>query len=103
VTPPFLSKCRVKYQIYEFDHIIDSDNADLGYAKKIGRLINEKYNQYDSFIVLVGLDTSCYIASLVSFMFNNLGKTVCYLQYRYFLLELQYHCVICAMMLLIIC
>ena len=76
VTPPFLSKCRVKYQITEFEQIINSSNADIEEARKIGRLINEKYRYFDAFIVLVGLDTSCYIASLLSFMFSNLSKMV---------------------------
>lgn len=68
--------CRVKYQIVEFENIINSSDATLEEARKIGQIINEKYNQYDAFIVLVGLDTACYMASLVSFMFNNLTKTV---------------------------
>ena len=76
VTPPFLSKCRVKYQITEFEQIINSSNADIEEARKIGRLINEKYRYFDAFIVLVGLDTSCYIASLLSFMFSNLSKMI---------------------------
>lgn len=71
-----MSKCRVKYQITEFDQIINSANADIEQAKKIGRLINDKYREYDAFIVLVGLDTSCYMASLLSFMFSNLSKMV---------------------------
>lgn len=76
VTPPFLSKCRVKYQITEFEQIINSSNAGIEDACKIGRLIFEKYRDFDAFIVLVGLDTSCYIASLLSFMFSNLSKMV---------------------------
>lgn len=68
--------CKVKYQITEFENIINSADGTLEDAKKIGQIINQKYNQYDAFIVLVGLDTACYMASLVSFMFNNLSKTV---------------------------
>lgn len=68
--------CRVKYQIVEFENIINSADATLEEAQMIGKMINEKYNDYDAFIVLVGLDTACYMASLVSFMFKNLAKTV---------------------------
>lgn len=35
-----------------------------------------RYNDYDSFIVLHGTDTMAYTASALSFIFENLQKTV---------------------------
>ena len=34
------------------------------------------YESYDGFVVLHGTDTLAYTASALSFMFENLGKTV---------------------------
>ncbi len=79
----------MKYHILEFDKIINSSDADIQHAQKIGQTIYSKYKDYDAFIVLVGLDTACYIASLVSFMYANLGKTVISLQIRFCLQELS--------------
>lgn len=39
-------------------------------------MIQEYYNQYDSFIVLHGTDTMAYTASSLSFMLENLNKSV---------------------------
>ena len=38
--------------------------------------IKNNYDQFDSFIILHGTDTMCYTASALSFMFQNLDKTV---------------------------
>lgn len=41
-----------------------------------GTCIYELYSLYDGFIVLHGTDTMSYTASALSFMFENLNKTV---------------------------
>jgi len=38
--------------------------------------IEKYYSQYDAFVVLHGTDTMAYTASALSFMLENLGKTV---------------------------
>lgn len=42
----------------------------------LGRLIYEKYHNYDGFVVLHGTDTMAYTASALSFMFENLTKPI---------------------------
>lgn len=59
-----------------FDDPIDSSNMNLSYWLKIARVIDERYNVYDGFVVLHGSDTMSYTASALSFMFENLGKPV---------------------------
>ena len=43
---------------------------------KIATDIEINYTLYDAFIILHGTDTMCYTASALSFLFENLGKTV---------------------------
>ena len=43
---------------------------------KIAKDIRKYYTQFDSFVVLHGTDTMTYTASALSFMLDNLGKTV---------------------------
>jgi lysophospholipase len=43
---------------------------------KIAQTIEENYKKYDAFVVLHGTDTMAYTASALSFMLENLNKTV---------------------------
>ena len=43
---------------------------------KIAEDIKEYYQQFDSFVILHGTDTMAYTASALSFMLEDLGKTV---------------------------
>lgn len=65
-----------KYTIQEFDKLLDSSNILPSDWVKIGNIIHKEYNNYDSFIVIHGTDTLSYTASALSFMFENLTKTV---------------------------
>lgn len=38
--------------------------------------LQEHYEKYDGFVILHGTDTMAYTASALSFMCENLGKTV---------------------------
>jgi L-asparaginase/Glu-tRNA(Gln) amidotransferase subunit D len=42
----------------------------------ISKTIEDNYKKYDGFIVLHGTDTMAYTASALSFMLENLNKTV---------------------------
>ncbi len=59
-----------------FGKPIDSSNMNPGYWLQIAEIIEEKYEQYDGFVVLHGSDTMSYSASALSFMFENLHKPV---------------------------
>ena len=43
---------------------------------KIAKDIRNYYTLFDSFVILHGTDTMAYTASALSFMLENLGKTV---------------------------
>ncbi len=43
---------------------------------KIAKTIEQNYKKYDGFIVLHGTDTMAYTASALSFMLENLNKSV---------------------------
>ena len=76
ITPetPYLK--RVRYTMLEFEELIDSSNMMISDWVKIAKTIEENYNYYDGFIVLHGTDTMAYTASALSFMLENLNKTV---------------------------
>ncbi|ORX45211.1 asparaginase-domain-containing protein [Piromyces finnis] len=76
VTPVSLYGKRTIYTIYEYDELIDSANLTLKDWVKIATDIEINYNLFDAFIILHGTDTMAYSASALSFMLENLGKTV---------------------------
>ncbi|CAE7581786.1 unnamed protein product, partial [Symbiodinium microadriaticum] len=67
---------RVAYQIHEYANLKDSCNVTsqdwIGFAKNI----EEQYHHYDAFVIMHGTDTMAYTASALSFLLENLGKTV---------------------------
>eukprot|EP00941_MAST-03F_sp_MAST-3F-sp1_P002982 g2982.t1 len=65
-----------KYDIITFSPLIDSANMNPSDWKKIGQTIFENYDKYDGFVVLHGTDTMAYTASALSFMFQNLSKSI---------------------------
>ena len=64
------------YTIKEYAPLLDSSCMGPDDWLKIATDIEESYLQYDGFVVIMGTDTMAYTASAVSFMFENLGKTV---------------------------
>uniref|UniRef100_UPI0039A63FCE asparaginase n=1 Tax=Ornithobacterium rhinotracheale TaxID=28251 RepID=UPI0039A63FCE len=55
---------------------IDSSDISVAHWQQLIHLINEKYNQYDGFVVLHGTDTMAYTASALSFAFRGLRKPI---------------------------
>ncbi|KAG0252526.1 hypothetical protein DFQ27_008018 [Actinomortierella ambigua] len=76
ITPPSLYGKRIRYSILEYDPLLDSCNVTLNEWARIARDIEANYELYDAFIVLHGTDTMAYTASALSFMLEDLGKTV---------------------------
>lgn len=64
------------FDILEYTPLIDSANASPQNWVKLAEDITKHYQQYDGFLVLHGTDTLAYTASALSFMLENLGKTV---------------------------
>jgi len=66
----------IYYKLIELDELIDSSNLTPDHWLKITDVIEDNYSQFDSFIILHGTDTLQYTASALSFMLENLQKTV---------------------------
>ncbi|TPX41746.1 hypothetical protein SeMB42_g05103 [Synchytrium endobioticum] len=76
VTPESLYGKRTRYSILEYDPLLDSSNMTMSDWVKIATEIEVNYRMFDAFIVLHGTDTMAYTASALSFMLEELGKTV---------------------------
>ena len=59
-----------------FGDPIDSSDVEPSLWQSLAGLIEEKYDDYDGFIVLHGTDTMSYSASALSFMLDGLTKPV---------------------------
>lgn len=59
-----------------FERPLDSSNMKPAFWLQIAEIIEEKYEDYDGFVVLHGSDTMSYSASALSFMFENLSKPI---------------------------
>lgn len=60
----------------ELERIIDSSNMTPDFWVDIANIIEQRYEDYDGFVVLHGTDTMAYTASALSFMFKNLSKPI---------------------------
>ncbi|KAG5669594.1 hypothetical protein PVAND_017481 [Polypedilum vanderplanki] len=69
-------KRRIIYTVNEYEPLLDSSNMTFSDWVKIAQDIKQSYEFFDGFVVLHGTDTLSYTASALSFMLENLGKTV---------------------------
>ena len=76
ITPvgPFGS--RIRFKVHEFETLIDSSCVDILDQTHMATVIEQNYRDYDGFVIIHGTDTMAYTASTLSFMFENLNKTV---------------------------
>lgn len=63
-------------ETFSFEKPIDSSNMNPEKWVQIAQVIEEKYSDFDGFVVLHGSDTMAYSASALSFMLENLQKPV---------------------------
>jgi L-asparaginase len=73
---PELKKFGYNLHSISFDPVKDSSNVDPEVWMKMADIIEEGYNDFDGFVILHGTDTMAYSASALSFMLENLGKSV---------------------------
>jgi len=76
VTPVTPLQQRIRFKVLEFDNLIDSSNIRIEDQIKIATTIRDNYKDYDGFVVCHGTDTMAYTSSYLSFMLENLNKTV---------------------------
>ena len=67
---------RIFYYVKELEPILDSSNMSMVNWTDIASDIQTYYKDFDAFVILHGTDTLAYTASALSFMLENLGKTV---------------------------
>jgi len=65
-----------RFDLLEFDQLIDSSNIQPSDWTRIGRTLVDHYGRYDGFVILHGTDTMAYTASMLSFMLQGLDKPV---------------------------
>lgn len=73
---PELGKFAYRIDSYTFDPLIDSSDVEPTMWLSLVNLIEERYDEYDGFVVLHGTDTMGYSASALSFMIEGLTKPV---------------------------
>ncbi|XP_042906093.1 L-asparaginase isoform X2 [Parasteatoda tepidariorum] len=76
VLPDTGESSRVVYTVQEYNPLLDSSNMTMDDWIRIAMDIKEAYEAFSGFVVLHGTDTMAYTASALSFMLENLGKTV---------------------------
>ncbi|KAH8106865.1 L-asparaginase [Cristinia sonorae] len=67
---------RIRYAILEWNPLLDSSNMEIDDWIRIATEIELNYATFDAFVVLHGTDTMSYTSSALSFLLEDLGKTV---------------------------
>ncbi|MCU0376833.1 MAG: type I asparaginase [Bacteroidales bacterium] len=73
---PELRRFGFHLETVTFDPVIDSSDVSPDTWVKIALAIEERYDEFDGFVVLHGTDTMAYSASALSFMLTGLEKPV---------------------------
>jgi L-asparaginase len=73
---PELNRLDYQLEVHSFNPILDSSNMDHEVWAELATLIDQKYDDFDGFVILHGSDTMSFTASALSFMLQNLAKPV---------------------------
>ena len=73
---PEFNMLKTGIETYQFTQPIDSSDMSPRLWSQLVRIISERYDMYDGFVILHGTDTMAYTASALSFMLENLTKPV---------------------------
>lgn len=73
---PELKKFEFNIDSVAFNQVKDSSDINPVDWIELALIIEEKYQDYDGFVVLHGTDTMAYSASALSFMLENLEKSI---------------------------
>lgn len=76
ITPPSREGRRVALTVKEYQPLLDSSNMGMEDWARIAEDVGRHDSEFDAFVVLHGTDTMAYSASALSFMLENLSKTV---------------------------
>ncbi|KAH9043063.1 L-asparaginase [Lactarius pseudohatsudake] len=67
---------RIRYAVLEWHPLLDSSNIEIEDWIRIATEIELNYSLFDAFLILHGTDTMAYTSSALSFLLEDLGKTV---------------------------
>jgi lysophospholipase len=67
---------RIRYAVLEWQPLLDSSNIEIEDWIRIATEIELNYSLFDAFVILHGTDTMAYTSSALSFLLEDLGKTV---------------------------
>lgn len=73
---PELARLNVQLTTHAFERPIDSSEMQPSYWKTMAELIDQRYNEFDGFVILHGSDTMAFSASALSFMLQGIQKPV---------------------------
>ena len=73
---PVLENFNYQIEFYIFHPLLDSSNMNPSFWIELATVIENRYEDFDGFVVLHGSDTMAYTASALSFMLENLNKPV---------------------------
>lgn len=73
---PELKQLNINIDAITFDPPIDSSDMEPALWSRIVSIIEERYDNYDGFVILHGTDTMSFTASALSFMLEDLMKPV---------------------------
>ena len=73
---PELKQLNIDIDAITFDPPIDSSDMEPAMWSRIVTIIEERYDNYDGFVILHGTDTMSFTASALSFMLEDLMKPV---------------------------
>lgn len=74
--PAFQAEDVPEYEIHEFDPLLDSSNMTPADWLRIAKVIRQRYEAFDGFLVVHGTDTMAFTASALSFMLDPLDKPI---------------------------
>ncbi|CAK5277609.1 unnamed protein product [Mycena citricolor] len=66
----------IRYAILEWNPLLDSSNIENEDWIRLASEIELNYHYFDAFVILHGTDTMSYTSSALSFLLEDLGKTV---------------------------
>ncbi|CAK63016.1 unnamed protein product (macronuclear) [Paramecium tetraurelia] len=67
---------RTVYKVMELDQITNSRQTSYADIRHIAEIIKENYEKFSAFVILSGIATITYLGTNLSFMLENLQKTV---------------------------
>lgn len=73
---PELYQIHVRVSTYQFEEPLDSSNINPTHWARMAKIIVDKYEQYDGFVILHGTDTMAYSATALSYILDGLNKPV---------------------------